>query len=193
MKTTIKKYLVVVLMFGALISYANENNTPVNPIDAKRVKVEFNAVKKGNTLSIKEINGFVLYSSKIESAGILSKTFDFSALKSGSYVAELNKDYEVIKKYFKVLNGKVSFEEDEKFYKPSIRVEEDLVFISKISFDKKPVQIAVYYNNEVIFSETTKTNKDLLNRIYRVSKEIKGNYKVQVNSDGRTFTKHFKI
>ncbi|TMM30689.1 hypothetical protein FDT66_07975 [Polaribacter aestuariivivens] len=191
---TIKKYLVVALMFGTLLGYANENNTPVKTIDVKRVKVEFNAVKKGNTLTIKQENGVTLYTSKITEAGTFSKTFDFSALASGSYIAELEKDFEIIKKSFKVENGTVLFsEKNETEFKPVIRTENELVLISKISFNNNPLQVTLLYKNEVIYSETIKETEAILNRVYRLSKEEKGDYKVIIHDNYRTYIQDFNI
>ncbi|QOD60105.1 hypothetical protein H9I45_12240 [Polaribacter haliotis] len=194
MKTTIKNYLVVALMFGTLLGYANANNTTPTAIDGKRVKVEFNAVKKGNTLTITQKNGPVLYSSEIENSGTFSKIFDFSALESGSYVAELNKDYEIIIKSFEVKNGLVIFSENDiTEFKPVIRTENELVLISKISFNQKPVQVTVFYKDDVIYSETIKGTEKILNRVYKVSKELKGNYKVIVNTNNRSYSQDFNL
>ncbi|QTE24158.1 hypothetical protein [Polaribacter cellanae] len=191
---TIKKYLVVALIFGTLLSYAKENNTSINPINGKRVKVEFNAVKKGNTLTIKQENGVTLYTSKITEAGTFSKTFDFSALASGNYIAALEKDFEIIKKTFKVENGTVLFsKKNETEFKPVIRTENELVLISKISFNKKPLQVTIFYKNEVIYSETIKETERILSRVYRVSKKLRGDYKVIVYTNNKSYEQDFNL
>ncbi|QNM85394.1 hypothetical protein H9W90_14585 [Polaribacter pectinis] len=194
MKTTIKNYIVVALMLGTLLGYANESNTSFKSIDGKRVKVEFNAVKKGNTLTIKQRNGVILYSSEIKNAGTFSKIFDLSALTSGNYIAELEKDFEIIKKSFKVENGTVIFtSDDETEFKPVIRTQNELVLISKISFSHKPVEVTIYYKDDVIYSETIVDTKEILNRVYKVSNEQKGTYRVVVNTNKKSYTQDFKI
>ena len=193
MKTTIKKYLVViVMMLVTSINYANKN-TAVKIVDGKKVRIEFESVKKGHTLSVKDKNGTVIYSQEIENSGTYSKVLDLSKLEKGNYTTELEKDFEIVIKPFTVLDGQVSFDEEKTIFKPVIRTEDNLVLISKLAFDKQPLKIAIYYNDEVIFSETVTDEKNLLKRVYKLSKEEKGDYKVIINSNNRSYIKDFNI
>ena len=193
MKTIFKKYLVVTfMMLVTSINYANEN-TAVKIVDGKKVRIEFETVKKGHTLSIKDKNGTVIYSQEIENSGTYSKVLDLSKLEKGNYTTELEKDFEIIIKPFTVLDGQVSFDEEKTIFKPVIRTENNLVLISKLAFDNQPLKIAIYYNDEVIFSETVTDEKNLLKRVYKLSKEEKGDYKVVINSNNRSYIKDFNI
>ena len=193
MKTIFKKYLVVTfMMLVTSINYANEN-TAVKIVDGKKVRIEFETVKKGHTLSIKDKNGTVIYSQEIENSGTYSKVLDLSKLEKGNYTTELEKDFEIVIKPFTVLDGQVSFDEEKTIFKPVIRTEDNLVLISKLAFDKQPLKIAIYYNDEVIFSETVTDEKNLLKRVYKLSKEEKGDYKVVINSNNRSYIKDFNI
>jgi hypothetical protein len=62
----------------------------------------------------------------------------------------------------------------------------------KIEFDKEPTQIVIYFENEVIFSETVK-NETLLNRVYKLDFEKKGSYNVIVYNQNRKYNNTFKI
>ncbi|WP_340832793.1 hypothetical protein [Polaribacter sejongensis] len=190
----IKKIILVALMFGTLITNANEKDN-TNYKDAKKtVKVEFNNVKKGQTLTIKNSNGLTVYNNEIQNSGDYSKTFDFSALENGIYSAELNKDFEIVIKQFYVENGLVTFlnNKDEKIFKPIIRTEGDLLLVSKINFNNEPLKVTLYYNDEVVLSETISGDK-LLKRVYKLSEKEVGAYKVVVSSDERTYSKEFNI
>ena len=194
MKTKMKKVIIVALMFGTLIGYAN-NNISDNDLKAKKtVKVEFNNVKKGQTLTIKNGEGIAVYNNEIKNSGSYSKTFDFSALEDGIYTAELNKDFEIIIKQFFVKNGLVTFlnNKNEKVFKPVIRVENNLLYVSKIAFNNEPLKVAIYYNNEEILSDTIEGNQ-ILNRIYKLSERQNGNYKVIVSTDDRSYVKNVTI
>jgi hypothetical protein len=193
MKTTIKKYLVVVMMLGTLINYANESKNSINTVDGKKVKLEFKTVKKGHMLSIKDENGVVMYSQEIKRSGTFSQIFDLSKLKKGNYTTELEKDFEIIVKYFSVLNGQISFKDEKIIFKPVIRIKDNLILISKMNFERESLKIVLYYNDEIILSEKTTDSGDILNRVYRVSKKIKGDYKVVINYNNRTYKKHFNI
>lgn len=193
MKSTIKKYLVVVMMLGTLINYANENKNSLNTIDGRRVKVEFKTVKKGHTLSIKDESGIVMYSQEIIKPGNYSQIFDLSKLQKGNYTTELEKDFEITIKSFSVLDGQILFKDEKTIFKPVIRIKDNLILISKMNFEKEPLKVVLYYNDEIILSENTTDSSDIINRVYRLSKKIKGNYKVIVNTDNRTYKKDFNF
>ena len=194
MKTTIKKYLVAVAMSLSSANYATEKNISTTAIDGKKVKVEFTAVKKGQVLSIKDKNGLAIYNDVIEMAGNYTKTFDLTALKNGLYTTELDKNFETIIKPFLVENGLVTFltEENKTIFKPVIRTIENLVLISRISLNKQPVKITLYYEGNVIYTETTQDHK-VLNRAFRLLKRKKGNYTVAINANNKNYSKNFII
>ena len=189
-----KTILVVTLMFGTLISYANNNTEPTNTVAVKRVKVEYKAVKKGNALTIKNEYGTTIYKQVLQSSGNYTKTFDLTNLEDGIYTTELEKDFEILVKKLEVKDGFVTFykNENEVIFKPVIRTEGNLVMISKIAFNNKPLEVTLYYNNSIILSEKV-AGEELLNRIYRLSNEVKGTYKVIIHTDNRSYRKNFVI
>lgn len=189
-----KKTILLALMFATLFSYANDNTNSFDNEFKKIIKVEFNNVKKGQTLSIKNDKYITVYKSEIKNSGNYSKSFDFSALENGIYSAELNKDFEIIIKQFYVKNGLVTFLDNnsEKIFKPVVRNEGQIVYISKMSFNENPLDIVLYYNDEVILTDTIKSEKNQ-KRIYKLSENKTGNYKVIINTNDRTYIKEFKI
>ncbi|RCS26277.1 hypothetical protein DUT90_10930 [Polaribacter sp. WD7] len=193
MRTTVKTILLVTLMFGTLISYATEITKPIK-IGGKRVKVQFNAVKKGQALTIKDVNGVIIYKQDIQESGVYSKIFDLSLLKDGYYTTELEKDFEIIIQKIKVEKNTVTLfkQETTKVFKPVVRNEGNMLLVSKIAFKKQPVKVMLYYNNDMIFSETLE-GKKLIERVYKLSKSEKGNYKLVLGTDGRMYTKEFTI
>ncbi|WP_249983603.1 hypothetical protein [Polaribacter sp. Z022] len=194
MKTNMKSILLVALMFGTLISYANNDTNSTDNKAKKTVKVEFKNVRKGQSLTIKNENGLKVYTQEITTSGNFSRTFDFSALENGVYTAELNKDFEIIIKEFYVKNGLVTFlnNSNTKLFKPVIRAKENLIYVSKLAFNNKPLNVVIYYNGEAILSDNVKGD-DLLKRTYKLSENKKGEYKVFVSSDNRTYSKNFTI
>ncbi|AUC21252.1 hypothetical protein BTO15_03635 [Polaribacter sejongensis] len=194
MRTTIKTILVVTLMFGTLISYANDNKESTNAVAVKRVKVEYKAVKKGNALTIINEYGITIYKQVLQSSGNYAKTFDLTNLEDGLYRTELEKDFEIIVKKFEVKDGFVTFfeEKDEIIFKPVIRTEGDLILISKIAFNNKPLEVTLYFNDAIILSEKVE-GKELINRIYKLSEEEKGTYKVVIFTDNRSYEENFRI
>ena len=194
MKTFKKRVLVVVFMLGTLFNYANNDKDFNTKVDAKKVKIVFNNVKKGHLLIIKDKNGVQLHSELISKYGKLIKTFDFSSLNNGKYTVELNKDFEIVTNTIEVINNKVIFNKDSEktIFKPVIRTKENLLLISKIAFDKEPMKIVVFFNNNEIYKETAES-ASVLNRVYKFDKEIKGDYKVIVYNNNKSYVKSFKI
>jgi hypothetical protein len=195
MKTIKRKVLVVVFMLVTLFNYANNKNDFNETVNADKVKVVFQNAKKGQQLTVNDENGIQLHAETVSKEGELTKFFDFSPLNDGLYTIELNKEFVVVIKSLEVKNKKVLFIKDSEkvIFKPVIRTKENLVLISKINFDKKPIRIALYFNGEVIFSETVK-DEDLLKRAYRLENRIiKGDYKVIVNHNDISYIKEFTI
>ena len=193
MKTIIKKHLVTFTILVSLANYATENNIST-PIDGKKVKVEFIAVKKGQVLSIRNANSIIMYSDVIEMAGNYARTFDLTGLENGKYKIELEKNFETIIKPFLVKNRLVTFlpEENKTIFKPVIRIEDNLLLISKISLENQPVKITLYYKGDVIYTENTRDGK-ILNRVFRLLKNKKGNYTVAISANEKKYSKRFKI
>ena len=193
MKTIKRKVLVVVLMLGTLFNYANSTNFEKD-VKTKIVKVIFKGAKKGNQLKIKDDKGVILHSEYVNRKGNLIKHFDFSKLENGNYTLELEKDFEIIIKSINVEGKKVVFDKENKeiIFKPLIRNKKNKLMISKIAFDKKPLAIEIYYENEKIFSENV-VAEDLLNRIYRLDENKKGNYSAVVYSNGRKYVSEFNF
>ena len=194
MKTIKRRVLVVVFMLGTLFNYANNEKEFNKTIDAKKVKVVFKDVKKGQLLSVKDKNGLQLHSETVSSQGELIKFFDLSTLNNGVYTIELNKEFKIVIKSLLIKDNNVSFIKDSEkiIFKPVIRNKENLVLISKVNFDKKPVKITLFYNDEVIYSETLK-DELMLKRVYRLDKELRGNYTVIVYCDDESYSNEFKI
>ena len=194
MKTIKKRVLVVVFMLGTLFNYANTVKDFNETVNAKKVKVVFEDVKKGQQLTIKDNNGIKLHSESVDKAGNLIKFFDLSFLENGIYTIELNKHFIIAVKVIEVKDKNVAFMDDSEkvIFKPIIKNKENLVLISKVDFDKKPLKVAIFFNDEVIFSETIK-GEVVLKRAYRLDENIKGNYKVIVYCDDTDYTNEFTL
>ena len=200
MKTNKKLVLVVVFMLGTLFNYANNDKDFNRIVNAKKVRVAFKNVKKGNQLTIKDQKGTQLHSQIVFKEGNLNTLFDLSSLKDGKYTVELNKDYEVIVKTLEVKNSKVIFSKNSRkvIFKPVIRNKENVLMISRISFDKKPMKIDLYFEDVIIYSETVNYSETVktdasLNRVYNFKEKQAGNYKVIVNNNDRSYIHNFKI
>jgi len=191
MKTTGRKLLVaVVFMLGTLSNYANVGGISKS---TKLVKVIFENVEKNHNLIVKDSQGIILHKENISKDGHLEKIFDFSSLKDGAYEIVVDKDFEILVKTFEVKGNQILFKNstEKTIFKPVIKNKEDKVLISRINFDRSPLAVSIYYNNQVILEEVLKSEKSVINKAYKLDKNLKGTYKVIVSNKEKSSTKEF--
>ncbi|MAG85946.1 MAG: hypothetical protein CMB97_00820 [Flavobacteriaceae bacterium] len=185
MKTLIKSILVVAVMLGTCASYASET---------LRDLPTFKFVSEGHNLSVTDDSGEVIFSGRIKHNGNLVRLFDFSQLNNGTYTVEISKDFEIEIVDLQVNNKEVKILNDTqtKIYKPVVRAEEGVVIVSKIGLDTNNMDVELYFEDELIHSENVE-GKDVLNRVYKLDKTVKGEYTAVIKSNGRVYTKNFRI
>ena len=198
MKNLIKNSLVIVVLFTALLG--NANSSLKISKDETRTTLTLKNVKRGNELSIKDMYGVILYKELIQNSGNYIKGFDLTALPDGSYFFELDKGLEIKTIPFAVDSNIVEFDKEMEsiFFKPFVRSEENKVYVSKLSLNKQPLEIDLYYNGddnqgfELIHSEIA-DNTQIINRVYSLNVNEKGNYKIVTKTEGRTFIDYVKL
>ena len=165
--------------------------------DAKRTTLTLHNVKQGNLLSVKDINGVILYKEYIQESGTYAKGFDLTALPNGAYVFELDKDLEINSIPFTVTSNVVLFdkENDKTIFKPFTRVKNDLVYISQLALNEEPLEIKIYFEgsgeSELIFTEKIENTKSI-KRVFRLEGLSLGYYKIVFHTEGRQFVKIIK-
>ena len=195
MKNLIKNSLVMVVLFTTLLSNAN-SSFKINNGENKTTLTLTN-VKRGNELTIKDNYGVILYKEMIQNSGRYIKGFDLTSLPDGNYFFELDKALEINTIPFTVNSTDVNFnkEMESVVYKPFIRSEENLVYLTKLSLDKDPLEVKIYFDNSgysLIHSETIE-NTQYIKRAYRLDKNEKGNYKIITKTEGKTFIDYVKL
>ncbi len=195
MKKEIKNSLLAVVLFSTLMSYAGDFSKTANDKKENITNVSFNNLKQGSVLIIKDENGLLLYKELIEKSGDYSKGFDLTALPNGNYYFELNKDVEIKIIPFQVKSNVVVFskENEQLIIKPFVEKSGNMVLVSKLALNEKPLKIKIYYQDSSLVFEETLENKQLINRKYDFSSSEKGAYRMVIFSEGREFTKEFKI
>ena len=184
--------IAVVFILGTLTNYASIDSISTN---TKKVKVFFENVKKGNSLTIKDIQGVVYHQKNIRKDGDLMEFFDFSTLKEGIYTVEVDKYFEILIKKIERKNNEVTMSEEvEKVVsKPIFGHNQNLLAISKINLDKSPLEVVVYCNDAIIVEQTIISEEELIEKVYKLDETRKGDYKVMVSNNNRTFTKEFTL
>ena len=196
MKKLTKKSVLVLGLFMSMLTYANREVEPIKEKEPTVTSMSFKNVKLGSKLSIKDRDGIVLYKESIVKTGDYSKGFDLTTLPNGDYYFELDSELEIVIIPFNVVSNQVEFKKEEKstIFKPLVRIKDNIVFVSRVSYEESPIEFKIYYadNYDLVLSEKTE-NQNHLKKIYDFSKAKKGNYLFVFKSNGRRFTKTVKI
>lgn len=182
-------------MLTAMMSYAT-NGLDINPNnDLKKTTFSLNNVKEGNQLIIKDIYGIILYKEQIETSGTYSKGFDLTSLPNGSYVFELQKDLEIKSFPFTVNDETVVFNGEETIiHKPLITQKGNYVYVSKLALNEEPLEIKIYYDSELIYSEKIKNTKTIEKTFKLISKGRETNkYAIVLKTNDREYFKYITL
>lgn len=195
MKKVIKKSLLMVGLFSALISYAGDFSKTTTANKENITNLTFRNIKEGSVLIIKDQNGLVLYKELIEKSGNYSKGFDLTTLPNGDYYFEMDKQTEIEIIPFQVKSNMVIFnkEQEKVINKPFIIKNGNVLQVTKLSLNQKPVEIKIYYQDSSLAYKETLENTLVLNRKYDFSTSEKGNYRIVLIAEGREFAQAFKI
>ena len=187
--STIKKGSLVVAVLASLISNAKET-TPSNDIMViEKTALTLNNVKAGNVLTIKDLNGTILYKEQIKISGTYKKGFDLTALPNGDYFFEVDKDLEIQSIPFTVANNIVFLNKDEETstFKPFVRKVINLIYVTKLAPNKEAMTISIYSNNnseELIHTEKVE-GVQTIEKVYKLKQ---GDYKLVFKTNDKEFT-----
>ncbi|WNH08536.1 hypothetical protein [Thalassobellus suaedae] len=190
MKNVIKKSILLVTVFTTMLSIANEIPNNIKKT-YKETALTINNVSQGDLLTIKDYNGIVLYKELIKSNGTYKKGFDLTALPSGDYFFEVDKDMEIKTIPFTVNYQSVVFnkEKETSIYKPYLRQKGDLILISKLAPNLEPLKVSIYSElesgSELLYTQNIESIQSI-DIAYRLKK---GSFKIVFNSNGKEFTK----
>ncbi len=73
-----------------------------------------------------------------------------------------------------------------------VRKENNKLFLSQISLGLKPVEIEIYYSDDLVYSETVKDEKSI-RRIFKLSRLKTGVYRTVIKTEDRTYINDFKL
>ena len=202
MKKIIRKGVILIALLSAMVTTANSDSYKSSVKEIDKTLITLDNVKVGQELFIKNVNGSVIYTESIEVSGSYKKEFDLATFPDGLYFIELNKDVEIKIIPFTVnaYSAELLEEKETTIFKPVVRLKDNFIFIAKLSLSQEPVEIKLYYDSneshsgmyELLYSEIIK-NTTTIHRVYKLDKYEKGNYKVVLKTEGRTFIEKVKL
>jgi len=192
MKSVLKKCLVIAMMLTVLTTIASttDNSIRFTVINSKLIDLKFMNSDGDVVISVKDINGEVLYSENYNGTSF-SKKYNLAILPNGNYFFEIEGHTKIKLMNFEVSSNNVSFDNkiETIYYKPTVRRDEDFVYVSKINFkENEALSIALYDEKfNVIYSEDINELMSL-GKVLNISKLEEGNYKLVLRMGGRIFT-----
>lgn len=195
MKQLLKQSLVVLLILTTMVSYANEVTLHKNVNSDKVTNVTFENVKSGSLLLVKDSDGVILFSEKINQNGLITKGFDLTNLPNANYYFELDAGDEFSIIPFSVKDNIAILLQNEayKIVKPEIFEKNGCVHIYNHLAMKKALLVDVYYEGfDLAYSENLE-NVESINRVYDFSSSKKGNYVFVFTIEGKVFKKSINI
>ncbi|RED48857.1 hypothetical protein [Seonamhaeicola aphaedonensis] len=187
-----KKGILMVAIMATVMGYANEMSLMNYERDLRATALTIANAKEGNLLSIKDGYGITLYKEIIKQTGTYNKGFDLTDLPDGDYFFEIDKDMEINTFPFTVTSGEVTFnkEMETTVFKPFVREENDLVYVTKLAPNKEPLSVKIYgiYNGipELLYKETIEG----IQNIERAFKLYEGEYKLVFASSNKEFIRY---
>ena len=196
MKKLTRKGLIIIAVLVSSLGYANDRREPLKEKEPKVTNLNLAKVKQGSMLFIKDQQGLILYKEAIANSGSYSKGFDLTSLPNGDYFFELDTEMEIVVIPFEVKASEVEFRKEEKatIFKPMVSVKDNMVYMSRTSFDAAPMDCRIYYadNSDLVIAEKFEDEK-VIQRVYDFSKAKKGDYLFVFRSNGRKYIKSVKI
>jgi hypothetical protein len=197
MKSLIKKSWVIAMLFTAMVMVASNEDSGVKftLVDSKLIDLKLQNSDGDILISVKDIDGHVLYSENYEGLNF-SKKYDLATLPNGDYFFEIEGSTKIKLMPFKVSSKKVSFnnEIETVYYKPTVRQDKNLVYVSKVTFNEEASLAISLYDEKLneLYSEDLSGTLSL-GKILDISKLAKGNYKLVLKSGNKVFTEEIKI
>jgi len=200
MKRIMKISLILVVMLMSTLTYSKTVSDGTSK-EEKVTYVTFENVKIGSILTLKNDIGFIMYSETIQAPGKYTKQFDFTLLPNGTYTFEMESAFEVTVKPLTVSDKKVSFAKNEEtvFFKPVVSQKDNMILISQLTLDKKPLDIKLFYSQKgeeevLLFSGTFKGNESsIIEKAMALSKNHKGTYRLLLSTNDHVYIENLKL
>lgn len=166
---------ILTVVFAAILSVANLNASSIDIVKGKVIKIEL--ANEGTVeVILMDSEGETLYNEIYEGKKFV-KEFDFSALPNGKYYLAIESQVKKESHYLSIEETKVVEENIEVFYKPSVRIKNDLIIVSKFKLDNHEVKVTILDNNgQFVYTQKVKDNEEGLS--LNLSALPKGAYEI---------------
>lgn len=192
MNYILKKRVLAIMLLTVTFASANVNfgNIRIFSESTKSLNIELKNNDGGLNVYIKDIYGVELYNEQFKGRRFL-RTYDLSLLPDGDYFIEIVGQTKINMIPFIVsgINVEVLEMKKELIHKPIVRIQDDLVYISKFSQSKGVLKIVFYDEDNNILVEEKLRDEVINGKIFSLAKLPKGKYKLTATySNNRVYT-----
>jgi len=197
MKNLFKRSLLTVALLTLLGSNAMSNETNLNDnliiVNGKLINLTLKYTDGDLKVNVKDSFGYILYNDTYTGSEF-AKKFDLTSLPNGNYYFEIEGQTKIMMIPFTVSLTNVDFQKDEEtvFLKPIVRMKDDNIFISKITFNNEILKIELYDNDSNLLYKEELKGAISLERNLNISKLVSGDYKLIMISENRIFEQTVK-
>jgi len=202
MKKVFRNGVILVALLTASFNFAAEvANTAVLKYENNE-SITLSKIEAGDTVVVKNRRGWVVMDAIATSFIKYEQLLELKSLKDGSYTLEVTKDTKINIIPFDVQTGEVvlKYNEEYNLFKPTVRVEDEFLYINQLSLGEEPMEIELYFNPDndggysfqLIHSETVEDTVKI-GRIFELDKNEKGAYKLILSIEDRTYTTKFRL
>lgn len=193
MKTIFKTTVVLALLLTTSLGLAKDSEIALRTSkESKSLVLTLANPSKDFTVSITDINAYVLYFERMENS-VVTKKFDLQSLQNGTYFLTTSDSSRTIVYTVAIAGESVSILEKDETLKPYFRVAKEKLFVNFLNLDKSKVIIKVYDEEyRVVFSETV-TEEMIIQKAFNFEGAFAGSYRVVVSDKNKSYAENFIV
>lgn len=194
MKNILKFSLMLVIVLTGINVKASEVNFYLNvkKEEGKKIAFELNDINKAD-LSIYDAAHNLIHSEKVNSSNNISRTYDLKNLPDGNYFLEAESEMKIVKYNISIIGEKAILGTSavSAIYKPVFENKKGIVALNILNFDKSPVNIKIYDEENVEVYDSAILTEQNVNKFFDLNRDSNQEYTFVVKYDDKTFTKTF--
>jgi len=196
MKKLIKLGLLSAALLATVAANASEKlSVKVASKASKMLSISLTEVAKDEIIYIKDFNGEILFSEKLEKSANYTKVFSFSTLPAGLYFVESNASDKIQSTPVVVDNKSVTLvDKSAKTYTaPVITLNENVMKVLVRNYNNAPVSISVYDQLGTLLSKSEDNTNTLVFGHYDTAKLASEVVIISVTEGDYNFIKEIKL
>lgn len=192
MKKFLKLSLAFVLVLTTIAAHAGDADfsLKVKKENGKTVSFVLNEVKSVE-LSIYDTSDKLIHSEKINSEGNINRVYNLAALPEGTYFLQAETEMKIAKYEITVVGQTATLSDlaINEVYKPLLINENGNISLSILNFDKSPINIVIYdEDNNEVYNSTFKGEQNV-NKFFDITTFASEKYTFVMAYDNKVFTK----